>query len=247
MAEHAVALESAIFDHVTPLPLATRRRDTSAFRLCCPSTDLSAPLIAPQCHTNRPPSPADAASVCHLNNRHSNVTRDMHDTSPIRPSLEFHVSPDSHFTVYRIIQDCFRTFLYSPSVLDHRFLHRLACSVHVHNPPRLGPAKQARIQPHFPFLFPFACVYHKHFLRPVRIPQPCHWSRESPLRSAFAFSFVLSYLIQHRTSGSCGAISCHTHTHTHTHSLSLLSLPSLSFVPPPSPRERGPASDPTFP
>ena len=154
----------------------------------------------------------------------------MHDTSPIRPSLGLHVSPDSHFTVYRIIQDSFRTFLYSPSALDYRFLHRLACSVHVHNPPRLGPAKQARIQPHFPFLFLFACVYLKHFLRPVRIPQLCHWSRESPSRSALTFSLVLSYLIQHRTSGSCGAISepsrvTHTHTPSFPFPLSPLCLP----------------------
>jgi len=138
-------------------------------------------------------------------------------TTPPNASLEIHVSPDSHFTVYRFIQDSFHMFLYSPFVLDHH-LHRLARSVHVHDPPRLTPAKQARIQPHFPFIFPFACVRLKHFLCPLQIPQPCRWSCECPSRSAFAFSFVSSRLIQHRTSGSRGAISCHT-THTCTHTL----------------------------
>ena len=119
-------------------------------------------------------------------------------------------------------------FLYSPPVLDH-CLHCLVCSVHVHNPPRLAPAKQVRIQPHFPFLFPFACVRLKHFLRPLRITQPCRWSRECPSGSVFAFSFILSHLIQHRTSGSCGAISCHTHIYTLSFPFPLSLLCAFAF------------------
>jgi len=181
-----------------------------------------------------PLSQADAASARLLDGCHTN--RHAQRATPPVASFGIHVSPDSHFTVYRIIQDSFRMFLYSPSVLDPQLLHRLARSVYVHDPPHLTPptGKQARIQPHFPFLFPFACVRFKHFL-PLRIPQLCRGSCEYPSRSAFAFSFVLSRLIQHRTSGSRGAISCHTHTL------------SLSFAPSRSPRERGPASDLTFP
>ena len=125
-----------------------------------------------------------------------------------------------HSTVYRIIQDSFRTFFYF-SFCPRPPPPPLTRSIHVHNPPRLAPAKQARIEPHLPFLFPFACVRLKYFLHPFRFSQLCRWSRECPSRSAFAFSFVPSHLIQHHTSGSRRAISCHTHTHTHTLSLSL--------------------------
>ena len=179
-----------------------------------------------------PFSQADATSACLLDSCHTNrhTRRAQHLQSP-HPGFMF------HRTCILLCVQSFRT----PSVrsfillLDPRLLHRLTRSVYVHNPPRLAPAKQARIQPHFPFIFPFTCIRLKPFLHPLRIPQPCCWSCECPSRSAFAFSFVSSRLIQHRTSGSRGAISWHTYTH------------SLSFAPSLSPRECGPASDLTFP
>ena len=61
-------------------------------------------------------------------------------------------------------------FSFCPRPLLDRLLHRLARSIHVHNPSRPAPAKQARIQLQLPFLFPFACVHLKYFLRLLRIP-----------------------------------------------------------------------------
>ena len=118
-------------------------------------------------------------------------------------------SPRLGFTFRRTrILLCIQAFrtplyvLYSPFVPEHRLAH----SVHVHNPPRLAPTKQARIQPHFPFLFPLACVRLKSFVTPVTNPQLCCWSQKCRAHHG------LGRHVQppHPSSGS-GALSHHTH------------------------------------
>ena len=49
---------------------------------------LSSPLSSRlKCHTVPLPSPPDARIARRFDSRHSNVTRDVHDTSPVGPSL----------------------------------------------------------------------------------------------------------------------------------------------------------------
>jgi len=93
-------------------------------------------------------SSANATTAGHFDSRHSNVTRDVHDTLPVGPSFGIHASPDSRFTAYRTNWDSLYVSLFS-FVLEHRF----APSVHVHNPPPPWPGSgQVRNTTHFPFL-----------------------------------------------------------------------------------------------
>ena len=93
------AAERSTFDHVAPVCLANRRCHPHSHHhrlvlhlslhhhhldrsvvLCPPSSHLKSHMV-------RPPSPADAATARRFYTRHSNVTHDVHDTSPVGPSL----------------------------------------------------------------------------------------------------------------------------------------------------------------
>jgi len=85
---------ASTFDHVMPVlvidvivtltPTAlSRHRRFDRFVVHCPSSPLSSHLKS---HTVRPPSPADATTARRVDTRHSNVTHDVHDTSPVGPS-----------------------------------------------------------------------------------------------------------------------------------------------------------------
>ena len=69
------------YSHHHRLVLHHHRLDR--FVALCLSSPLSSHL---KCHTVRPPSPADARSARCFDSRHSNVTHDLHDTSPVGPS-----------------------------------------------------------------------------------------------------------------------------------------------------------------
>ena len=97
------------------------------------------------------------------------------------------------------------TFVYSPFILKHR----LAPSVHVHNPARLAPAKGGKNTPlflPFPVRVPAASS-----LTPVTNPQLCRWSCEASSLSASSRPH-LSILRAREPSRI---------THKHTHILSL--------------------------
>jgi len=135
--------------------------------LASPSSTLSLQLKR---HMKRQPSLANATSAHHFDSRQSNITRDVHDNSLVRPLFGRHALAETHFTAYRTIWDpC--TFLYSLFVLEHRPAH----SVPVYNTLCLAQSRHRIIS--------LACAS-SHSLHLLRITQPCRWSRECPSQSA---------------------------------------------------------------
>jgi len=129
----------------------------------------------------------------------------MHDSSQVGSQFGIILPPETHYTMHRVIEDSLRTFVYSPFILEHRLVR----GVHVHNPPRLAPAKHRRIEPHIPFLSA-RVLASSHSLRALRIPQPCR--AVGATRAHHSLRRHVSS--QHRSSGSRGALSHHTHTHS---------------------------------
>ena len=139
------------------------------------------------------------------------VTRDMHNTLHVGSLFRTTPSPETHDTLYRVIEDTIRTFPYSPFVLGHHLVH----NVHVYNHLCSAQSRHRNTA-----LFPplSARMPLKSPVSPLQIPQSCCWSHEGPSWSASPRPASASF---ERLTRSPFASHTHTHTHTHTHILSL--------------------------
>lgn len=140
----------------------------------------------------------------------------MHDTSQVGSLFRTTPPPETHYTAYRAIEDSLCTFLRSPFVLEHR----LACSIHVHNPPLPGSGQQARIQP-LSFPFPIRMpTSSRPFARYVRYKSPSH-----VVGVTSAHHGLCHHVLSQHCSAAHAELSCIIHTNT----------PSLLFFSPLSP------------